>query len=87
MTDIIPIIIAAIHENVPTIQVDSENDLDKSLAELGVDSLDKMSVLLTVQERYNTEFSKEEIAGLRSIRDIYQKIAALPPGSGTPPTA
>lgn len=77
LTDIIPQIVAAIRENVPDIEIDADRDSLRPLGELGIDSLDKMSILLSIQEAYDTEFDKEEIAAMDSIHDIFSKLTSL----------
>lgn len=70
MTDTETKLLEFIQENVPSFQIDLEKDGDTPLNQLGVDSLDKMSILLNVQEHWNKEFTPDEIGELKSFLDI-----------------
>lgn len=63
-------IVDIIREAVPGIHIDPSTDGDRSLKELGIDSLDKMSFMLGVQERWNLEFNEQELAELNTVNDI-----------------
>lgn len=60
---------------VPSAVVSSEEDYDKPLQEIGIDSLDTMSLLLEVQERFDVEVPDEVVDGLTSLRSIAQFVA------------
>lgn len=77
MSDTASALLAILQENVPGVQLDPAVDGDRPLGEVGVDSLDKMSILLVVQEKWDREFSEEEIAALVSFNDICRKVGAL----------
>lgn len=64
-----------LQETVPGIQIDPVQDAGRTLTELGLDSLDKMSLLLAVQEHYQVEFTEPEIKTLRTLQDIADKIS------------
>jgi acyl carrier protein len=66
---------AILEEAIPGIEFDPAKDSHRSLKELGIDSLDKMSVLLAVQEKWNLEFSEAEINELNTVNDICRKVA------------
>lgn len=66
---------AILEEAIPGIEFDPAKDGHRSLKELGIDSLDKMSVLLAVQEKWNLEFSEAEINELNTVNDICRKVA------------
>jgi acyl carrier protein len=66
---------AILEEAIPGIEFDPLKDGDRSLKELGIDSLDKMLVLLAVQEKWNREFSEAEINELNTVNDICRKVA------------
>jgi acyl carrier protein len=63
-------------EAVPELEFDPVTDAEKTFAELGLDSLDKMSVLLAVQEHWGVEFSAAEIGELTSFAAICRKVGA-----------
>lgn len=71
-----PELLVLLQETVPDAQVLGGDSGDRPLGELGIDSLDKMSLLLAIQERYDLEFTEAEIKTLRTLNDIAQKIPA-----------
>ncbi|MEN3943440.1 phosphopantetheine-binding protein [Prosthecobacter sp. SYSU 5D2] len=75
MSDTLNTIVEIIREAVPGVEIDPAADGDRTLKELGIDSLDKMSLLLGVQEKWNLEFSEAEIAELNTINDICRKVS------------
>lgn len=78
MTSIPPELIPLLEEALPEITFDPAADGSRPLNEMGVDSLDKMSLLLAVQEHWNVEFNEAQIKELRTLQDI---AAQLPLGS------
>ncbi|SKA92834.1 acyl carrier protein [Prosthecobacter debontii] len=74
MSDTLNSVVAIIREAVPGAEINPEADGDRSFKELGIDSLDKMSLLLGIQEKWNLEFTEQEIAELNSINDICRKV-------------
>lgn len=74
MSETASIILGIIQENVPGIEFNPGSDGDRALTQAGIDSLDKMSILLAVQEKWNLEFTEEEIAGLNTFNDICRKV-------------
>lgn len=74
MSDTLNTIVEMIREAVPGIEIDAAQDAEKTFKDLGMDSLDKMSVLLSVQEKWNLEFNEEEIAALNTLKDIQTKV-------------
>lgn len=72
MSEIASTILQIIEKAVPGIQLDPSADGDRALSELGIDSLDKMEVLLGVQEEWNRIFSEQEIAELNTFNAICQ---------------
>lgn len=75
MSDIESELKAILEETIPGIDYDPTKDGDRPFKELGIDSLDKMSVLLAVQEKWNCEFSEAEINALGTINDICRKVS------------
>jgi len=74
MSDTATTLLEIIQENVPDIQIDPATDGDRLLSELGIDSLDKMSILLAVQEKWDCEFTPEEIAELTTLNALCKKL-------------
>lgn len=69
-------ILGFLAQHAPAVQFEPERDTDRSLSELGLDSLDKMFLLLSVQEHYQIEFKEADIKSLRSLKDIADRVAA-----------
>ena len=75
MSDTLTTIVELIREAVPGVEIDPAVDGDRSFKELGIDSLDKMSLLLGVQDKWNLEFSEAEVSELNTINDIVRKVS------------
>ncbi|TDU69235.1 acyl carrier protein [Prosthecobacter fusiformis] len=76
MNDTLTSVVAILRESLPDIEIDPATDGDRSLKELGIDSLDKMSVLLAVQDRWNLTFTEEQIGQMSTIKSICEQITA-----------
>lgn len=63
-----------IEETVPGLAVEPAQDGQRTFKELGIDSLDKMSILLAVQEKWGKEFTETEINAMNSLDDICQNL-------------
>lgn len=68
-------IVEVISETLPGIEIDLATDVDRAFRELGVDSLDKMSLLLAIQDKWNLEFTETEISELNTINDILRRVS------------
>lgn len=68
-------IVEIISETLPGIEIDLATDVDRAFRELGVDSLDKMSLLLAIQDKWNLEFTETEISELNTINDILRRVS------------
>jgi acyl carrier protein len=55
----------------------SSIDLNSSLAELGVNSLDAISIVYDIEDRFDIEVPNEMLADLESVRDIVDKLSTL----------
>lgn len=47
---------------------------DDSLTSLGLDSLDLVEVMLSIEDKLSIEFTSEEIANLSTLRDVVKLI-------------
>lgn len=47
---------------------------EDSLTSLGLDSLDLVEVMLSIEDRLNIEFTSEEIANLSTLKDVVKLI-------------
>jgi acyl carrier protein len=54
----------------PSAVISSEEDCDRALNEIGIDSLDTMSLLLEAQEKFGVEVPDEAVDKLTSLRSI-----------------
>lgn len=52
-------------------------NVDSSLLELGVNSLDAISVVYDIEDRFKVEVPNEMLADLESVRDIVNKLSTL----------
>ena len=57
----------------------SSIDLNASLHELGVNSLDAISIVYDIEDRFNIEVPNEMLADLASVREIVDKLSTLIP--------
>jgi acyl carrier protein len=55
----------------------SSIDVDSSLLELGVNSLDAISIVYDIEDRYGVEVPNEMLADLETVRDIVNKLSTL----------
>ena len=51
--------------------------LDSSLADLGITSLDAISLVFDIEDKYGVEVPNEELKRLKTIRDIVDGVDAL----------
>jgi len=51
--------------------------LNSSLPELGVNSLDAISIVYDIEDRFNIEVPNAMLADLESVRDIVDKLSTL----------
>ena len=57
------------------VDVSSLNEND-SLTSLGLDSLDLVEVMLSIEDRLGIEFTSEEIASLSTLKDVVKLVEA-----------
>jgi len=70
----LPDLIELLHEAVPDIEIDPAKDASRPFGALGIDSLDKMTLLLSVQEKWNLTFTESEVSELKTLDDVCQII-------------
>jgi acyl carrier protein len=63
-----------VQDTVATIPITDERDYDRPLKELGIDSLDMMSILLEIFDRYNVDITDEEAEELTTLNLIVAHI-------------
>ncbi len=51
--------------------------LDSSLAELGLDSLDTITLLFELEKQFHISISDEHVRSLRSVRDVVEGVRQL----------
>jgi acyl carrier protein len=54
----------------------SRYEFDKSFKQNGIDSLDVMTVLLSIEEEWGTTFSEDEAGTIRSLADAARLLEA-----------
>ena len=57
-----------------TVNIENDDDFDRTLDEIGLDSLDFMSILFSVQEKYNITIPDEDIDGLNTLNKLIRYI-------------
>jgi acyl carrier protein len=55
----------------------SSIDLNSTLPELGVNSLDAISIVYHIEDQFGIEVPNEMLADLASVRDIVEKLSTL----------
>lgn len=55
------------------VNVDNLN-LDSTLKDLGMDSLDTIEVMVDIEEMLNIAFSDDELAGAKNVKDVIDLI-------------
>lgn len=55
-------------------KIENDNDFDRALDEIGLDSLDFMSVLFSVQDEYGIQIPEEDIEQLVSLGELAKYI-------------
>lgn len=75
MNEIESQLLSIFEEVIPGIELNPATDSSVPLGQLGVDSLDKMSILLAVQEKWDKEFTPDEIDQLITFGDICAKVS------------
>lgn len=63
-------IVSIVRKVSPAASVQEQSDYNRPLADIGVDSLDTMSILLEVQESLGMTIPDEDVDALESINDI-----------------
>ena len=61
--------------------------LDSSLADLGFDSLDTISVLFELESKFHISIPDEEARAIRSVRDVVEGVKKLMAGSAAAPAS
>jgi acyl carrier protein len=74
MNEIESQLLSIFQETIPGMELNLETDGDLPLGQIGVDSLDKMSILLAVQEKWEKEFTPEEIDSMTTFHSIVSKL-------------
>lgn len=57
-------------------KVSKRTDITKDcvLKDLGLDSLDLVEVLMSIEEEFNIEFEEDEMLELKTVQDVYNAI-------------
>ncbi len=57
-----------------------EGDLDLKFGEIGIDSLEAMSIMLVAMERFAVQIPDEEVDGITTINELIRLIESRAPG-------
>lgn len=57
-----------------TVVIENDEDFDRPLGEIGLDSLDSMSILFSIQDKFNINIPDEDIDGLNTLNDLIRYI-------------
>lgn len=57
-----------------SVVIENDYDFGRILSEIGLDSLDFMSILFSVQEKYNVNIPDEDIDGLNTLNKLIRYI-------------
>ncbi|MGL5541114.1 MAG: phosphopantetheine-binding protein [Erysipelotrichaceae bacterium] len=63
-------------ELAPKVKANAEIKLDSTMQELGVDSLDLVDVVLSMEEQFSITFEDEELQNLATVTDVVNLIDA-----------
>ena len=61
--------------------------LDSSLQDLGLDSLDTITLLFELEKQFHVAISDEQVRSLRSVRDIVESVRQLASSASSEPAA
>ena len=61
--------------------------LDSSLQDLGLDSLDTITLLFELEKQFHVSISDEQVRLLRSVRDIVESVRQLASSASAEPAA
>lgn len=70
MNQTLDAVVEIFRETIPEIEIDPATDASRTFKQLGMDSLEKMSLLLSIQDKWNLDLTEDEISGLQSLQDI-----------------
>lgn len=63
-------------ELAPKVKANAEIKLDSTMQELGVDSLDLVDVVLSMEEQFSITFEDDELQNLTTVTDVVNLIDA-----------
>lgn len=52
------------------IDINNQKDLDKTLSDLGIDSLSALGIIVNLEEKFNVHLDDEKIAKVKTIRNL-----------------
>lgn len=65
---------AIVHKEVERVALNADEDFDRPFGDLGIDSLDLMTILLEIQERLGVRFADTELDRLHTLGEIADEI-------------
>jgi len=70
MGDIKDSLVNIISENAPHAAIANDTSFDKALSDIGIDSLEIMTILLAMEEKYNLKIPEDKIDDLTTLNAI-----------------
>ena len=72
--DILKILKNIVHTVVPNLELPTITLKSRIIQDLGIDSLEKVDLVLEVEERFNIEIKDDEVDSLRTVADVVDYI-------------
>lgn len=69
------IITAVLKSQKVNIDIDNPNDLNKSLSDVGIDSLAALGIIVNLEEKFNVHMDDEKIAKVKNISSLLDLLA------------
>ncbi len=56
------------------IKIKSNTDLNTNIADLNIDSIDFIDIIIDIEEKYNIQIEDEKLTNIKSINDLIKAI-------------
>ena len=56
------------------IKIKSNTDLNTNIADLNIDSIDFIDIIIDIEEKYNIQIEDEKLTSIKSINDLIKAI-------------
>lgn len=61
---------AVLKEQKINVDLTNESDLQKNLTDLGIDSLNALSIIVNLEEKFNIHMDDQEIAKIKNLQEL-----------------